>query len=126
MRLVVVARNCAFRADDDEAAFGLRLHRPWIGESPPTRLELREAMGVAANGDRMLVDLEPLRLIDDRGHLDRRLAVHEPGPKSRAVAEIVEEAAAARGPSVPPRPRLLAAHVFVGHHDLVGAVIERP
>ena len=50
---------------------------------------------VAADGDRMLVDLDPGRLVDDAGHLDRRLAVHEPGAERGAVAEIVEQAAAA-------------------------------
>jgi hypothetical protein len=73
----------------------------------------------------MLVDFEPLRLIDDRGHLDRRFAVHEPGPERCAVAEIVEQAAAAGGLAVPPRGRLLAPHLLVRHDDLVGAMIER-
>src|ERR1700733_10799467 len=66
MRVVIIARNRALRTDNDKTAFGLRLRRPGIGESPPARFEFRQAPGVAANDDRMLVDFQPLRLIDDR------------------------------------------------------------
>src|SRR5271166_4039859 len=73
----------------------------------------------------MLVDLEAPRLIHDRGHFDRRLAAHEPGSKRCAIAEIVEQTAAAGGLLVPPRRRLLTAHVVLRNHDLVGAMIKR-
>src|ERR1700733_14030454 len=123
MRVVIITRNRALRTDDDKTAFGLRLGDPGIGEGAPAGFELRQAVGVAANGDGVLVDLQPLRLIDDRGYLDWRLALHEPGPDRCTVAEIVEQAAAAGGLAVPPRGRLLAPHILIRPDPPVGAMI---
>ena len=125
MRLEIVARNRALGPDDDETAFGLRLRDPGIGEGAPTRLQLRKPASIADNRDRMFVHLEALRPVDDRGHFQRRLAVHEPGPERCAIAEIVEQAAAASGLAVPPGLRLLAAHFLLRNDRLVGAMEQR-
>ena len=71
-RLVVVGADRARGADDDEAALGLRLEGPGIGERAPARLELGEADGVARDGDAVLVHLQARGLIDDGGDFDRR------------------------------------------------------
>ena len=125
MRLKIVTRDRAFGPDDDEPAFGLRLRDPGIGEGAPARLEFGEAAAIPAHRDRMLIDLEAVGLVDDRRHLQRRLAVQEPGAERCAIAEIVEQAAAPRGLAVPPRRRFLAPDLVFRHDDLVGAVKQR-
>src|SRR5690606_10830547 len=111
--------------DEDEAAFRLRLRRPGVGEGAPARLELGETAFVTADGDRMLVHLQPLRLVQDAGDLDGLLAIHEPRAERDAVTDIVEQAAAAGFLLVDPGMRLARLHFLVADLDLVGEMIER-
>ena len=68
----------------------------------------------------------PGRLVDDAGHLERRLAVHEPGAERGAVAEIVEQAAAAARLAGTTRRSASALDLLGRDLDLVGEVVERP
>ena len=82
-------------------------------------------MPIPANGDRMLVHLDSRGLVDDAGHFERGLALHEPSAERDAVAEIIQQAAAARGLLVPPGTRLLRLDLFGRNFYLVGEVKER-
>ena len=120
------SRSCRRVPTSTKPHFGCGCMRPGIGERAPARLELRQAARVAADGDRMLVDLDARRLVDDAGHLDRRLAVHEPGAERGAVAEIVEQAAAAAGLACTTTKSGFCALDLLGRDlDLVGEVVER-
>ena len=123
--VVVVAGDAAVAADQHEPAFRLRLLGPRVRQRAPARLEFRQPVAVAADGDRMLVDLDAGRLVDHARHLDRRLAAHVPGAQRGAVAEIVEQAAAAAGLAVPPRRRLLRFDRVARHFHLVGEMEQR-
>ncbi|MFM1945197.1 MAG: hypothetical protein RI897_4179 [Verrucomicrobiota bacterium] len=55
---VVVAGDGAGGAFEDEAAFGLGLVGPGVGERAPAGFELGESRGVACDGDAMFIDFE--------------------------------------------------------------------
>ena len=98
----------AFGAFDDEAAFGLGLQGPGVGESAPTGLEGRETGVVAGDGDGLFVDLKAFGLVDHCGDLDGLLVAVVPSAEGDAIAEVIEERAAAVGLFVKP------ARVFFG------------
>ena len=75
MILVVVRGDGAFLADHHEAALGLGLVDPRIGESAPAGFELGEAGGVAGHGDAVLVDFQAFGLVDGGGDFDRLSAI---------------------------------------------------
>ena len=94
---VILAGQRAVLAHEGEAAGGLGLMGPGVGEGAPARLHPGEARPVAAHGDRVLIDLDPLAGVHRARHLEGRRAVPEPSPQRRAVAHVVEQAAPARG-----------------------------
>jgi hypothetical protein len=57
---------------EGEAAGRLRLMRPGVGEGAPAGLHPGKPRGVAADGDGVLVDLDPRGLVHRAGHLQRR------------------------------------------------------
>jgi hypothetical protein len=99
---VVVGGDGAFRAFEDEAALGLGLMGPWVGERAPAGFEAAETEGVAGDGDAVFVDFEALGGGGDAGDLVRGDAVEEPCGDGCAVAEVIEERAAAFGGLVEP------------------------
>ena len=123
--VVVAGDRCRRVPTSTKPHFGCGWMRPGVGERAPAGLELGEAAGVAADGDRMLVDLDAGGLVDDAGDLERRLAVHEPGAERGAVAEIVEQAAAAAGLLYHQEVGLLRLDLLGRDLDLVGEVEER-
>jgi hypothetical protein len=77
--IVVVGGEGAFGSCDDEAASGLGLDGPGVGEGSPTGLEFGEAVGVSGDDDGVFIDFESVRLVDDGGDVDGALSVLEPG-----------------------------------------------
>ena len=99
---------------------------PWIGERTPSRFELGESLRIPRHDDRMLIDLQTRRLIDDGGDFQRLGSVEEPGTQRRAVTEVIEQRTTAGGSLVEPTVRLTGRHLVGGHLDLVGRVPKRP
>src|SRR6218665_398435 len=100
---VVKALYGALRSDDNEPAARLRLVGPRIGEGSPARLQRREATRGRRDDDRLLVHLSARSNVRACGDLRGEFTAAEPGAQSCAVAEVVEERAAAAFLLVPPR-----------------------
>src|SRR5262249_16305659 len=77
-------------SDNDEAALGLRLMCPRVGERAPSRLVFRQTAFVAGDGHAVFVDFQAGRLVNDGRDFDRRSPVVEPRSESHAVAQIIQ------------------------------------
>ena len=123
--VVVVVADRALGAGDDEAAARLRLERPRIGEGAPARLELRQPVRVARDDDAVLVHLEAGRRIDGGGDFEGAASALVPGAECGAVAEVIEERAAAVSLLVEPGVGLFLRDLRGCFLVLVRAVKER-
>lgn len=87
--LVVIRTNGTLGSCDDEAALGLGLDGPRIGERAPPRFKLGESVGISCDDEAMFIDLESIRFIHDSGDFERSAASLKPGSQGCAVAEII-------------------------------------
>lgn len=120
---VVVARNGAVGAFEDETALGLGLVGPGIGEGAPAGFAFAEAEAVADDGDGVLVHLQPGGFVPDAGDFQRGPAAEVPGAEGGAVAHVVEQGAPALRLAVKPAGGFFGGAGFF--FDLVGAVVKR-
>jgi hypothetical protein len=119
---VVVGAEGALGAFKDEAAFGLGLVCPWIGEGAPAGFEFGEAAIVSGDGDAVFVDFEAGGLVDHGGDFEGSFAVVIPGAEGGAVSEVIEERAPPLGLFVEPGGVFFFGSGFV--FDFIGAVVE--
>src|SRR5262245_59792220 len=77
-RFEIITADRARASDYDEAAFGLWLMCPRVGERAPSRLVFRQTAFVAGDGHTVFVDFQAGRLVDDGRGFDRRAPVVEP------------------------------------------------
>ena len=87
--------------------------------SAPNASRTSTARGDSGHRDRVLVHLQPCRLIDDRGHLQRRLPVHGPRAEGRPIAEVVQQRRRRRPPSCRTRSSVSRARLLLRGRDLV-------
>ena len=124
MRGVVVGADRPARAAKHEAALRLRLQNPRVGEGAPARLDLGQPVRVAADGDAVLIDPEPRRLVLHARHFQRLAPALEPRPERRPVARVIQQRTAAARRVVKPARRLFLRRRHRLH--LVRAMKKRP
>jgi len=119
---VVGAGDGAVSAFDDEAASGLRLVDPRVGEGAPTGFKFGKSHVVTDHGDAVFVDFQTLWNVRHALDFERFVGAMIPSAEGGAVAEIIEEGASAAFFAVPPG----GGFVFGGRigFDFVGGVVK--